>query len=114
MSRTFHWSQEIRELSTLTELNAALVYYCFLSQAIVYQSSSQVPNSNSPNNGGPKRRWETLLSLCVGIFCLHVYVCTKCMLGTHRGQKKALDPPGQKLWVLVSRHVCSGNQIPIL
>lgn len=41
-------------------------------------------------------------------------MCSKCMPSAHGGQKKAPDPLELKLQMVVSRHIGSGNQIPIL
>lgn len=113
MCRTFHWFHEIRELSNLTELNAALVYCFFLVQAIVYQGSSQVPNSNTPNNEIPTRRWETLLNLtCVSILpmCMFMY---QVYAQYPQRSKESIGSPGTEI-MLVSHHVCAGNQLPVL
>lgn len=40
--------------------------------------------------------------VCVWVFCLHVCVCVMCMAGTHRGQKRELDPLEQELQVFVT------------
>ena len=31
--------------------------------------------------------------LCIWVFCLHVYLCTQCVPGAHRGQRRALGSP---------------------
>lgn len=33
-----------------------------------------------------------LITVCVWVFSLHVYICTMCMPGAQRGQKRAPDP----------------------
>lgn len=43
--------------------------------------------------------------LCVQLFCLHVYLCTTCM----PSQKRASDPLGPKLWMVVAYHVGIGK-----
>lgn len=38
------------------------------------------------------------------MFCLHVHICTMCMLGTSGGQKRASDPLMLELKMVVSHH----------
>jgi hypothetical protein len=51
---------------------------------------------------------------CVWVFCLHPCLCTTCMPETVRGQKRESDPLDLGLQMIVSRHVCAGNQIQVL
>ena len=42
------------------------------------------------------------------VFCIYTYIyslCTMCMLGAHGGQKRALDPLGLELQIVVNSHV---------
>lgn len=47
--------------------------------------------------------------MCMHV-CLHLCMCTMCMLGTCRGQKRPLDPLDLELWMLLSHHVETGNR----
>jgi hypothetical protein len=47
--------------------------------------------------------------LCIGVFCLHVCMCTMCMPGAC-DQKKVPDPLELELWMVVSHHLSSGNK----
>lgn len=38
-------------------------------------------------------------------------MCVPC---DHRGQKRVLDPQKLEIWMIVSCHVGTGNQIPVL
>lgn len=46
--------------------------------------------------------------LCVWVFCLYACLCTMCMLGAHRGQKRILDPLELELQTVLSSHVDTG------
>lgn len=43
--------------------------------------------------------------MCRGISCLHVFLCTMCVLGAHKGQKVAMDPLELELQTDVGHHV---------
>lgn len=44
------------------------------------------------------------------MFCLHVCICTTCVSGASRGQKRVSDPVELELQMLLSYHVGSGKQ----
>lgn len=37
-----------------------------------------------------------MLVLCVGVFCLHVYICIICTASDLGGEQKASDPPNHR------------------
>ena len=49
--------------------------------------------------------------MCVNVFCLHVCLCTACMPGIGRGQKRASDPLELELEMVVGLHESAGNRI---
>lgn len=51
--------------------------------------------------------------LGVGVL-LHICLCTVCVLGAHRGHKRALDQKELELWMIVNYHVYAGNQTWVL
>lgn len=62
-----------------------------------------------------------LLTLFAWIFCLHVWMCIMCMLGTHRGQKRMWDPWDWSykclwvaMWLLGVNPLSSGRAISTL
>ena len=48
------------------------------------------------------------------VFCLHVYLCTTCELGTHGGQKRTLALLELELQMVVCHHMCAGSQTQVL
>ena len=58
--------------------------------------------------------FKDVLILYVWVFCLHVCLCTTCMLDTHRGQKRVSDSLQPELHMVVSCSVDAGNQTFIL
>lgn len=42
------------------------------------------------------------------MFCLHVCMCTICVLGAYRGQKTVSYPLELELWTVVSHYVSTG------
>jgi hypothetical protein len=43
------------------------------------------------------------------MFCLHVYMCTTCVLGALKVQKRASYPLVLKLLMAISHHVSAAN-----
>ena len=50
-----------------------------------------------------------LKSLCVCVFCLHIFLCTMCIAGTQRGQKMVLELLGLELQMVLSLQVDAGD-----
>lgn len=46
--------------------------------------------------------------------CLHVWLCTTCMLGTHGDQKSVSDPLQLVLQIVGTHQVGDGNQAHVL
>lgn len=46
---------------------------------------------------------------CMFVFCLHVYMCTTCVLGALKVQKRASYPLVLKLLMAISHHVSAAN-----
>lgn len=53
-------------------------------------------------------------TLCVWVFYLHVYLCTACMSGTLRDQKRATDPSKLGLQRVMNCNVGAGNPAQVL
>jgi hypothetical protein len=47
--------------------------------------------------------------MCMGVFHLHVCMCTTCLSGTRGGQKRVLAPLEMELQTVVSCHVGAEN-----
>lgn len=58
---------------------------------ILWASGSQVLGLQGCTTAFPSRVLILLFILCVVVFYLHVYLCTTCVPGTYRGQKRAVD-----------------------
>lgn len=43
------------------------------------------------------------------MFCLHIRMCITSVSDAYGGEKNVLDPLELDLWMVVSRHVDSGN-----
>lgn len=43
-----------------------------------------------------------IYTLCALVFCLYVCLCSKCLPGSHRGQRRVSCPLELELWVVVS------------
>lgn len=51
----------------------------------------------------------TYFILCIGMFCLHVYMCTEYTLDACGGENGALDFLEMELQMIVGHRVCGGG-----
>lgn len=50
-----------------------------------------------------------MIYLCLWVFCLYICLYTRCISGIHGGHKRALNPQGLALWMVVGHHAGTGN-----
>lgn len=57
-----------------------------------------------------RSKMETVLILCVWLFCLHLFMCATCVPDAQRGWKRTSGPSELALQTLCKHHVDAGKQ----